>query len=459
MKKIIATILLIMLSLSALAFSGCATEVMPPKTELFTATSLADLHEDFLKANPNRTSQTKSTEKDGEEKASEWIHNYLSGYDFDTLSVNKINGHTTTYGDAFDSQNVVATVYGGKNTTNGKIVIGASYDNVYDTVNIASYNGMKGYAYFEGSKAEGASCATGTATVLALATYFAHPDVKKNLTVDVDFVFYGMSKIDSYGSKKYLSDLGNQGRNNLLLAINVDGLGGDKLHAYFDETARTHGKFIMDVASKAGFDGYLTEPSATQIDYALKLVERLPYTPPSLMSDVVQYFDNYNVCAFTSSAGESFSFDRESNKGDNLRHTPMDTLSNLKSRNSDYANQMAVVAETVVKSLTAEGFVKAMTDSKAEIGSYAWLTIPLVSSIPIFVICIAVIIPLVIYVRKKEREYATDPKNRPNVKFAVFGMDYEEPKENDIYVDISSPESGAEPPNGPIDPFDDFDKD
>ena len=96
MKKIIATILLIMLSLSALAFSGCATEVMPPKTELFTATSLADLHEDFLKANPNRTSQTKSTEQDGEEKASEWIHNYLSGYDFDTLSVNKINGHTTT---------------------------------------------------------------------------------------------------------------------------------------------------------------------------------------------------------------------------------------------------------------------------------------------------------------------------------------------------------------------------
>ncbi|MBQ7227064.1 MAG: M28 family peptidase [Clostridia bacterium] len=457
MKKI-ALILICVLTLafSVVVFGGCGGAPAEPKTDTFSSGDMKSLLSEFLTANPDRTCLPNAIEADGEEKTAEWLKAKLAeSLGEDNVSLQAITDKKTEYNDVFRSQNVIGRLRGGRTQKGNKIIIGASYDNVYSTAEIAQY---EGYAYFEGTSAEGAIDATGVVTVLALAEYFSRDNVKSKLTVDVEFVFYGMGEMGYRGSHHYLQSLGTTGRDKILLAVNVDGLGGDAPLVYFDETPTIHGEFIMETAKEEGFGNYLTQPSAFEADYGANFVEGVSYTPTQILSDAGQYYGDYNLCAFTSGAkGSFFLGSRESAVDGNIRSTPLDTLKNLQSRNPGYALQMAVVAQTVASSVMRDGFVEAMEQSKENVGAFSWLLNSLIPSIVVAVICIGAIVPIIIIVRKKERKYAeADAQNKPNVKVAVFGMDYEQPKENELYVDIRSESPFDNQPSE--DPFADFDK-
>lgn len=452
MKKIFAIIMCAAVLLACVGvFAGCGSaQTETSATKLFTAAAMEKELTEFLSANPDRTSQTKKATdgKDGEEIASEWLETRLSGVlGADNVARQRFTPPTSeTYGDEFESYNVVGTVYAdeGKNPENYRIVIGANYDNEYATVKMGQYNAN----YFTGTEAEGAMAnGTGVATVLALADYFAQGSVRARLTVDIDFAFYGMGCINFGGSAKYLNSLGATGKNKLLLAVNVDGLGGDKLFAYFDEVRTPHGDFILGAAKDAGVGGAVSEPPAMTVDMAYQYVDALPYTPYPLISDASTFFGGYNVCALTSGSDNTFFlYERENADGDNISYTSADTLEILKRRNKNYAAQMAVAAETVATAVLKDGFTEACLSSKAQIGGYAWLNYPLVGYITVAVLSLIATVLIVVLVRRYEKNHKDDdPQIKRNVKVAVFGMDYEHPEDNDVFVDIRSHE--------PDDPF------
>ena len=446
MKKIFATIICAALLIAAAGvFTGCGVgSAGAVTTDLFSAAAMEKELSEFLKANPDRTSQTKKDAdgKDGEELASEWLETTLGGVlGADNVSRKSFSHIVEGYGDEFESFNVVGTVSAdeGKNTDNYRIVIGASYDNEYETVRMSKYDAN----YFTAKKAEGAMAnGTGVATVLQLARYFSQGSVRSKLTVDIDFAFYGMGCIDLYGSSFYRNGLGETGRSKLLLAVNVDSLGGDKLYAYFDEAATAHGNFILEAATDAGVGGAISEPPAMTADMGYEFTDALPYTPFPLVSDASTYFGNHNICALTSGSDNTFFlYDRESGNGENLAFTGADTLAALKGRNPDYSAQMAVAAETIATAVTKDGFVQTCLDSMAGIGGYAWMNYPLAGYITVAVLALIATVIIVVLVRRYESKHREDPEIKRNVKVAVFGMDYEEPKDDDVFVDIRSHES------------------
>ena len=443
MKKIFATIICAAVLLVFVgATTGCAAATAgEAATALFTASAMEKELSDFLAANPDRTSQTKKDAdgKDGEEIASEWLETTLGDIVGAANVSRKSFSHTVEgYGDEFESFNVVGTVSAdeARNADGYRIVIGANYDNEYATVRMSGYNAN----YFTGKNAEGAMAnGTGVATVLQLARYFARESVRSQLTVDIDFAFYGMGCIDLYGSSYYRNGLGETGRSKLLLAVNIESLGGDKLFAYFDETATAHGKFILGAAKDAGVGGAISEPPAMAADLGYEFTDALPYTPFPLISDASTYFGNHNICALTSGTDNTFFlYERESESGENIAFTGADTLTTLKSRNPAYASQMAVAAETIATAVTKDGFVQTCRDSMAGIGGYAWMNYPLAGYITVAVLSLIATVIIVVLVRRYESKHREDPEIRRNVKVAVFGMDYEEPKDDDVFVDIRS---------------------
>lgn len=457
MKKIFAFIICAALLLTTVvAFVGCggatAAEVT---TSLFLEADMKKELSEFLTANPDRTSQTKkaAVEKDGEEKASEWLETRLSDY-LGTDNVDRAKfSSSTTYGDDFESYNVVGTVYAdpSKNPDGYRVVIGANYDNKYATVSLASgqYTGN----YFLGTTAEGAMAnGSGVATVLALAKYFASDSVRSRLTVDVDFAFYGMGCINDAGSKKYLANLGGKAQSKLLLAVNVNSLGGDKLFSYFDETETKHGEFILGAADDAGVGAAISQPPAFKADLAYQGTEGgLPYMPTALMSDAYTFFGAYNIFALTSGSDNTFFlYNRESEGSDNIADTAADTLANFERIRPDYARQMAVAAETVATAVLKDGFADAMLESKQGVGGYDWLTYPLAGYLTVAVLSLIAVVIIVVIVRNFEKKHKDDPEIKRNVKVAVFGMDFEKPEKDDVFVDIRSTDPFADA----FDPFD-----
>lgn len=450
-KKFFLVLLCLTVSLLPLiAFTGCGAVTEVPETKIFDEIGMSETLAEFLDACPDRTSQTRTAApdgEDGEKKAADWLQTRLSGFMPEGSVKRQSFDQTTTYGDAFSSQNIIASVRGGVGSSRPRIVIGTHYDNRYSTVAVS---GNSRYVYFNGTNAEGAmDNATGVATLVKLAEYLSAEEVSSQMSVDVDFVFYGMGEIDYAGSGRYITELTANGRQSLLLAINIDRLGGDRIMTYFDEAPTAHGEFILNVAEEAGFGGYVAEPAANQADYASRMLDDLPYTPPYLVSDAGWYYGNFGICAMTSAADSGFFIgDRETSGSENISGTSADTLDGLKRVNGDYAKQMAVAAEMIALSVTKDGFADALNASKAAGRGYAWATFPLVGYITVAVLALGALVPIVIIVRKYERKYSEMPDPKKNVKVAVFGMDYEQPKDDDVFLDIKS-----------VDPFEDFDGD
>lgn len=455
MKKVIRIIVTAALAATlfvvTLAFAGCGTTASYSgvSTPDFDGAAIRDTLERFVTENADRTSLTRAEagedNDDGEARAAQWLMNELE---------TRLPGVTpekqgvtvdTAYNDRFDSQNVIVHIDADEsaNPDDLRIVIGTRYDNAYSSVRVSGYDN---YYYVYGTRADGAlSSGSGVATVLALAEklYAARDE----LTVDVDIVFYGAGLLGSDGPSHYLStNLGSADREKLILAVSVEDLGGDELLAYFDEVSTAHGKFILDNAASAGLP--LSERTAFMADMDLPITGVLPYTPYGLTGSAYAYFGEYNVFALGSGANNSFYlYDAESNSRANVRNTSSDTLEALGSNAPEISSQMAVAAQIVYDAVTAEGFRDACVSDMDGINAYAWLNNSIAGYIVVASLSLVALVLIVVFVRRYEGKHRETPEIKRNVKVAVFGMDYEDPNENDVFVDIR-------PRGKPVDPFD-----
>lgn len=448
LKKLTAVLLLILVfAVFATVAAGCsATDFsnfnLPENDEYETKDWLSDecMKNElsaFLGACKDRTSLSESEspdDGDGEYAAAEYIASRL-----ETLTGTKGDIRSFTqqcYDDEFKSANVVFEVAAkeGNNPDDNKVIIGTHYDNTYSSSPMGGK--YSGYNYFAGTKAEGAmSDGTSVAVMLRLCEYFAGKT--DELTVDIDFVFYGMGCYDYYGARDYYRSLGETGRSNIRLAVTLDNIGGDNLYLYFDEKPTPHGKFIMGIAKTVGYDNYVSEPPATQVDLPVKTVDSLPYTPFELLNESSVYFDSENICTVTSGSDNTFLLYRQDGYGkESIRGTSSDTLAELEKLYPDYSNQMSVAADLLVRSVMSEGFAEACGDGRSV--SYGFWTSSLAAYIAGAVLGAALFAVTIIVVKKLRKKYA-EPEMKRNIKIAVFGMDYEQPHDGDIFFDIHSP--------------------
>ena len=453
---ILALILAASVTAAAIMLTGCGAPDYKMASEsggevrYTSSEEFADELEAFLSENADRTCYTESNvpESGGESAAAEWIADRLE-------EKTGVRGEIAAferdfYYDTFESQNVVFSVKApvSANPDGKKVVIGAHYDNMYGTC--MSDDG-RAY-YFSGTDAEGAmGNGAAVAALLVMSGYLA--DNADCLTVDIDIVFYGMGCIDSGGADEYYAGLGDGGRDDVLLAVTMDKLGGDNLWMYFDEQSTAHGDFILGVAEKEGYGEYVSEPPSRMADPDIERVDSLPYTPYALLNDSSVYFGSTNICTVTS--GSDFTFllsDSDGYGRSTISYTSADTLDNLARDNPSYADQMRVAAEIITDSVFHEGFAEACEAGKTEIGSYAWLTSKLAAYIAGGVLAAGVLVFAILMSKRLAKKYSGDDGSR-NIKVAVFGMDYEDPQDGDVYVDVRN--GGRSVPEDPFgdDPF------
>lgn len=416
---------------------------------LYSASDMKSLLKEFLQDNADRTSlvkERKPEEGDGERKAAEWIADKLEQMTGVRGSVES-TGDRRIGQDVFSSQNVVYSVKA-PSSSGKRIVIGAHYDNLYADVLSASGRGY----YTLGTNAEGAvGNGAAVATMLEMCRYIGQN--ADRLTADVDFVFYGMGCVDYGGAEAYRESLGESGRANTILAVTLDGLGGDELWMYFDETETAHGEFLMNIASTRGYGEYVSEPPVMQADPAESVTDKLPYTPYALLNESSVYFGSNNICTVTS--GSDFTFMLGSEKwygSSDAEYTSADTLSTLESHNPGYAEQMCIAADALTCALMHPAFAEACT--RGNTSSYAWLTSQVAAYVGGAVLAAGLLVFTILMTRHLKKKY-TDHGERRNVKVAVFGMDYEDPKEGDVFVDTHP--GGQQEPEDPFgdDPFGD----
>lgn len=414
----------------------------------FEASNIDGILETFLSENPDRTARPgDSTEKVnnpadpdgapivlsvGERAAAEWLETSLKEIlgDAGTVETSKYTHRVKEHlgsalgSDVFNVRNVTARIAAPMSASGKKIVIGTNYDNNHTAVSVSGYgkNGSE-YVYFYGTKAEGAVLSgTGVATALALASYFARDDVRARLPLDVEFAFYGMSAYDNFGSHIYEANC----RDDIAIAFNLGRLGSDKLYAYFDESSTAHGRFVMETARSLGYGDYISEPSVLQGDVSEKNTDVLPYTPPALRGDAAAFYGKHPVCSLTSAVDSAFWLsDKDVAGGDSVAGTNADTLSVLREKHPNYADQLAVAAEVIASSVLREGFVEACAEGEKSVGGYAWLGVPLVGTLTVIVLAGAVLAVSVAVGNRMRKKYASAPPPEQSVKVEVFGAEYE----------------------------------
>ena len=274
------------------------------------------------------------------------------------------------------------------------------------------------------------------------------------LNTNVDFVFYGMGCVDYGGAEAYRESLGESGRENTILAVTLDGLGGDELWMYFDETETAHGEFMRNIASTRGYGELVGEPPVMQADPAEALTDKLPYTPYALINESSLYFGSNNICTVTS--GSDFTFLLGSEKwygSSDAEYTSADTLATLEQNNPGYAEQMCIAADELTCSIFHPAFAEVCTQKNT---SYAWLTGQIAAYVGGALLAAGLLVFTILMTRHLKKKY-TDQGVRRNVKVAVFGMDYEDPEDGDVFVDTHPGGHDEEDPFGD-DPFGGDDK-
>lgn len=423
-----------------LCFCSCSGEVAVMKVRtveqsaVFNDVAMAEELDAFIGSGEDaRKDRTSFSE--GEKKAAEYIKNRLTEYGYvaelDLITQSVETEVVKGYGGETQklySQNIIATYNGGKEKT---VVVGANYDNLYKNIDLvgSSGNGSEGIM----------NNATGVATLLQLAKVF-----KENapaLDYTVIFAFFGASEAGVVGSSRFVSDY-IKDASNVLLMVNLDSIAGETVNVYSDEVDTLEGKMFLQQG-----ENYATEfkkmsrfiPLMPQV-YA----ENLNYTHIGQLGDHVVFFEK-DVPVVNLFGGDADGFNYYSDKIDNA--------DSFKAENPNYGKTMADTASLVYDCLTAEGFSAAAAGFRTEKFDYSFFMGGYFAYIVLIAIIIVAAITLIFVVKHLEKKYPYKPVIK-RLKIAVFGMEYEQNTDNDIYVDIRRVENNPFPENkDDIDPF------
>ncbi|MCH5155834.1 MAG: M28 family peptidase [Clostridiales bacterium] len=375
----------------------------------------------FMEDNIDRTTFT-----DGEKKAAEYLQKRLSDIGYTDVALQSFTAKEEEM-TGLESQNVVARL-GTKSNTAKNVIIGTYYDNRH----AAPYKGGS-YDGGEGVMAGG----TSVATLLGIAEYFVKNQSKISAQLNITIVFFGASYIQNTGVRAFMDKMDAAEYKNTVLMIELQRLTGDHVYAFSDARATKREKFFDRVAADNGLDIYKVTSKSPLIT-GLSALNGVPYYQWA-HSGAFNVFFNAGVPTLNLMGAnwESSNLsDIESTKHANLSYTENDTFINLKKYHPDYADKMAAAATLVIRSVCDKEFLSVMQydrdnfpDTDVLAASWIWRLVALA----IIFVAAAAMYAVGTHIRKK---YPIEIPAPPQMKMAVFGMDYEDKSSADIFIDI-----------------------
>ncbi|MDE7107905.1 MAG: M28 family peptidase, partial [Clostridiales bacterium] len=367
----------------------------------------------------------RTTFNDGEKAAARYLVNRLleMGYEVDPLQE-----FTTTENEITDlkSQNVIAHI-GAHGDTAKNVIIGAYYDNR----NKAAYKGEVP------DGGEGAVSAASVAAVLSVADYIVNHQSSIDSRLRVTIVFFGASYVSNDGAKAFLDKLSDTEYRNTVLMIEMQRLCGDHIYAFSDARETKREKLFDRVAADNGLNIY-KPTSKSPLITGLSALDGVPYYQWA-HNGLFSVFFNAGVPTLNlvgANWESSDLSDIESTKHDNFLYSENDTLRNVKKYHPDYAEKIATAASLTVSALCDNEFTDVMTydrenfpNTDAISASWIWYLVVL----SVIIVGIGITAGLGAYLKKKHPIVVKAP---PQMKMAVFGMDYEDKGSADIFIDI-----------------------
>jgi len=412
---------------AAFALFGCSAAPKGVATEPHYAIAPGVMEktlEEFVTDREDRTRYTK-----GEAYAAEYLADKLASYGLADARIEEFtaeeNGKT-----GLVSRNVIAVYRPDGLPDHAKnVVIGAFYDNCHST------------PYADGEKGNGShgalSNGTGVATALAVAEYLGA--AKPEFEFTVTFVFFGASAVSFTGARYYYEkQMTSDEKLNTVLMIELQRLGVDNVYAYCDSRETKREGFFDRIAADGGLDvRKATQKSPNMIGmYALNGV---PYFHWAQNGRFKVFFDaNIPTLNLVGANWETIDLtDTESADEANLEYTENDTLAKLKAAHPDYGEKMAAAATLVISGLSDGEFLQTMKydrenfpDTDILMKYWIWHTIVLA----VIIIAAFVMSLITSALAKKYTIPVAAPARK--MKMAVFGMDYEDRKPDEIYIDI-----------------------
>lgn len=398
--------------------------------DLFTAAAMEEKLSAFL-GDGQDGRRDRTSFGAGERAAAEYIYGVLNacGYEegaaLETQSVGvdiAVAGSEGTENRTLTTQNVIATYNPGMKYS---VVVGANYDNLYSDIAEIGYTG---------SGDEGvADNATGTAAVLALAEAFASEKPKLDFTVK--FVFFGACSPGAVGSSRYVAEKVADG--SVLLMVNVMNAAAERITVYSDETDSAQSEYFLGAGENRGTE-FVPFPRQTPL-FPRVYSERLGYSHIGMLGDHISFFDaGVPVVALSGVEADGFTYATDG----------ADTYASFRRDYPDYGAHMADVASMVYDALTAAEFYPAALAFGPDY-DYSFFTHGDYASIALLCFIVLLGVALLVAVRVMAKKFPPAAKKR-NVKVAVFGMEYEQKTDNDIYIDpLAAGKKGKE-----TDPFD-----
>ncbi|MDE5592888.1 MAG: M28 family peptidase [Clostridiales bacterium] len=367
----------------------------------------------------------RTTFNEGEYNAAEYLKTRLEEMGYEDA---ELQPFTTSENEITDlkSQNVIAHI-GSHSDTAKNVIIGAYYDNR----NKAAYKGDVP------DGGEGAVSATSVAAVLTVADYIANHQSSIDSKLKVTIVFFGASYRSNDGAKAFLDKMNDAEYRNTVLMIEMQRLCGDHVYAFSDARETRREKLFDKVAADNGLNIY-KPTSKSPLITGLSTLNGVPYYQWA-HSGTFSVFFNAGVPTLNlvGANWESSNLsDVESTSHGNLLYSQDDTLRNVKKYHPDYAEKIATAASLTVSALYDNEFTSVMTydrenfpDTDTISASWIWYLVVLLAIIA----CLGITAGIGAYLKKKRPIVVQAP---PQMKMAVFGMDYEDKNSADIFIDI-----------------------
>lgn len=367
----------------------------------------------------------RTTFNEGEKAAADYLVKRLSEMGYEDVA---LQDFTTSENEVTDlkSQNVIARV-GSQSKTAKNVIIGAYYDNR----NKAAYKG----ATPDGG--EGAVSATAVAAVLSTADYLVNHQSSLDSQLRVTIVFFGASYASNDGAKAFLDKMDDAEYRNTVLMIEMQRLSGDHIYAFSDARQTKREKLFDKVAADNGLNIY-KPTSKSPLITGLSALNGVPYYQWAHQGLFGEFFNaGVPTLNLVGANWESFDLsDIESTSHANFLYSEKDTLRNVKKYHPDYAQKMATAATLTVRALSDNEFISVMTydrenfpNTDAISASWIWYLVVLA----VMIVCVGITAGVAAYLKKKHPIVVKAP---PQMKMAVFGMDYEDKSSADIFIDI-----------------------
>ena len=454
MKKVIAAIAALLLGLFALC--GCGGDVAGGASDapdpVISEESIESNIKEFLGVaadNPDGDLGNRTPLSVSELYAAKRIRGKYS--DEEKFETRFLPFDVTAQNKNYSSQNIEVRLKADSAKTK-QVIIGACYDNGYGTLGENDLKDGKDAAaeVFTASSSLGAyESGTSVATLMSIIDYYADKyEEIQNRDFSLVFVFFGAANYNNAGANEYSDKTMNAtDRLNTLAYFDIGSMGGETLYMYADESETEHEKFVFDAAQSSQIS-ISTLPDNMPIIDGIYL-EDVYYAHYGMFGNQGPFMQKNIPCVrLFSGAFGGFNLSPLEVSGEkNISGTNGDTFAALESSRSAYKKQGSAVASLIMNTVKKEGFAAAMESSRASKADYTAFTKPLWAYLTVIFAVIALCVALIFIVRHFEKKYPFVPQIK-RMKIAVFGMDYEDKNDSDIFIDLKN--------SGPKNPFDGY---